>query len=141
MILYLLLGIHVILSIALILIVLLQTGKGSDLASAFGGGGANAVFGGAGPTSFLNKVTTAVAVLFMVTSISLAYVGSGSNSIMPNEAPPEEAVAEEGVTDEGAAGTTDGVAVEGEPGVHRCGTCCWTNLASQPAGDAASAPA
>ncbi len=87
MITYILLGLHVILSVALILIVLLQTGKGSDLASAFGGGGAGAVFGGSGPTSFLNKMTTAVAVLFMVTSISLAYVGTGTRSVMPDQRP------------------------------------------------------
>jgi preprotein translocase subunit SecG len=84
---YLLLTLHVVLSVALILIVLLQTGKGSDLASAFGGGGAGAVFGGSGPTSFLNKMTTAVAVLFMVTSISLAYVGTGTRSVMPDQRP------------------------------------------------------
>ncbi len=75
--------IHVVLCIALILIVLLQTGKGSDLASAFGGGGAQAMFGGGGPASFLNKMTTAVAVLFMATSISLAYMSTGrSSSVM-----------------------------------------------------------
>ena len=83
----LLLAIHVILSLALILIVLLQTGKGSDLASACGGGGANAVFGGAGPASFLNKMTTAVAVLFMVTSISLAYIGTSESTVMPKQKP------------------------------------------------------
>lgn len=109
MILYLLLTVHVILSIALILIVLLQTGKGSDLASAFGGGGANAVFGGAGPTSFLNRVTTAVAVLFMVTSIALAYVGAGSSSIMPDQEPAEEAVPAEG---EALPGTTESAPAE-----------------------------
>ncbi|MBN1354853.1 preprotein translocase subunit SecG [bacterium] len=72
--------IHVLLCIALILIVLLQTGKGSDLASAFGGGGTQAMFGGRGPSSFLNKSTTVFAVLFMVTSITLAYMSSGKTS-------------------------------------------------------------
>ncbi len=76
---------HVIFCIALILIVLLQTGKGSDLASAFGGGGAQAVFGGRGPTSFLNKMTTIAAVLFMATSVTLAYMSGGhGSSVMGN---------------------------------------------------------
>lgn len=109
---------HVLVSIALVLIVLLQTGKGSDLASAFGGGGQNAVFGGAGPASFLNKMTTAVAVLFMATSFTLAYVSSSADTIMEDqpvaaeeivesEAAPADEAAPAGDTEAGGETGTD----------------------------------
>ena len=64
---------HVIVCIALILIVLLQTGKGAEMGAAFGGA-SQTIFGGSGPAGFLNKLTTAVAILFMVTSLSLCYL-------------------------------------------------------------------
>ena len=66
--------IHIIVSIALILIVLLQTGKGADMGAAFGGGGSNTLFGATGATTFLGKLTTVVAVVFMLTSLTLAYL-------------------------------------------------------------------
>jgi len=64
--------VHVVVCLLLIGIVLLQTGKGADMGAAFGGS-SQALFGGAGPAPFLTRVTTAAAVLFMVTSLSLAY--------------------------------------------------------------------
>ncbi len=64
--------VHVFVCIALILIVLLQTGKGADMGAAFGGS-TQTVFGAAGPAPFLGKITTIAAVIFMVTSLSLAY--------------------------------------------------------------------
>lgn len=72
----LLIILHVIVCIALILIVLLQTGKGADMGAAFGGGGSQTLFGSTGASSFLSKATTAAAVVFMVTSLSLAYVST-----------------------------------------------------------------
>ena len=63
---------HVIMCIALIMIVLLQTGKGADMGAAFGGA-TQTVFGSSGPAGFLNKLTTAVAILFMITSLALCY--------------------------------------------------------------------
>ncbi|MBN1903689.1 MAG: preprotein translocase subunit SecG [Deltaproteobacteria bacterium] len=73
---------HVIVCIALIFIVLLQKGKGADMGAAFGGS-SQAVFGGAGASSFLSKITTAAAVIFMITSLLLATLGKGkSESIM-----------------------------------------------------------
>jgi preprotein translocase subunit SecG len=68
--------IHVLVSLFLILIVLLQTGKGADIGAAFGGGSSQTLFGSAGPGGFLTKITTGVAVIFMITSISLAYMYS-----------------------------------------------------------------
>ena len=65
--------IHIIVCIALILIVLLQTGKGSDMGAAFGGGSSHTVFGSSGASTFLSKATTVAAVVFMITSLGLAY--------------------------------------------------------------------
>ena len=72
-------ALHVIVCIMLILIVLLQTGKGAEMGAAFGGS-TQTVFGSSGPAGFLNKLTTAVAILFMVTSLLLCYF-SGRVSI------------------------------------------------------------
>lgn len=63
---------HVLISLFLILVVLLQQGKGADLAGAFGGGGSQTAFGARGATTLLHKLTTAFFVLFVITSLSLA---------------------------------------------------------------------
>jgi preprotein translocase subunit SecG len=68
--------IHILVCVFLILIVLLQTGKGADIGAAFGGGSSQTLFGSAGPGGFLTKITTGVAVIFMITSIGLAYISS-----------------------------------------------------------------
>ena len=69
----LVLVIHVIVCIALILIILLQTGKGADIGAVFGGGSSQTVFGSTGASTFLSKVTIGAAVVFMMTSIILTY--------------------------------------------------------------------
>src|SRR5712691_8555626 len=71
MITFLFLILHVVVSLVLILVVLLQTGKRADLAGAFGGGGSQSAFGARGAATFLSKATTWSAVLFMVTSVIL----------------------------------------------------------------------
>jgi preprotein translocase subunit SecG len=78
--------IHVIVCIALIMIVLLQTGKGADMGAAFGGGGSNTLFGSTGASTFLGKATTAAAVVFMITSLALAYMSGHrlEGSVMTN---------------------------------------------------------
>src|SRR5512135_2292584 len=73
---YLLTFLHVVVCIILILVVLLQSGKGADLAGAFGGGATQTAFGSRGPASFLSKLTTVAAVIFMITSLSLAIIGN-----------------------------------------------------------------
>ncbi len=86
------LSLHVIASILLILIVLLQTGKGADMGASFGGASSQALFGGEGPATILGKITTVIAVVFMLTSLTLAY-NSGhksSKSIMPETKIPIE---------------------------------------------------
>jgi preprotein translocase subunit SecG len=67
---------HITVCVVLIVVVLLQRGKGSDIGAALGGGGSNTVFGGRGAGNFLTKITTASAITFMVTSLSLSYIGS-----------------------------------------------------------------
>jgi preprotein translocase subunit SecG len=68
--------IHVTVAIALILIVLLQTGRGADMGAAFGGGGSQTLFGSTGASTFLSRLTTIAAIVFMLTSLMLAYLSS-----------------------------------------------------------------
>jgi len=68
--------IHIIVAVALILIVLLQTGKGADMGAAFGGGSSQTLFGGSGASTFLSRLTTFAAIIFMLTSLGLAYLSS-----------------------------------------------------------------
>lgn len=91
----LLIILHVIVCVALIMIVLLQTGKGADMGAAFGGGSSQSLFGSTGASTFLSKATTVAAVIFMVTSLALAYVSSNrtSKSIMTNTPAPISAPA------------------------------------------------
>ena len=122
-----LISVHVFVSIALVVSVLLQSGKGGGLAGTFGGSGiAGGVFGGRGAAPFLTKATTVCAILFMVTSLSLSFVkpgaaskstierairesGPGSSSAVTTEMPmPKSAPAENA---QGAAG--DNTAKEG----------------------------
>jgi preprotein translocase subunit SecG len=65
---------HVFVCIALIMIVLLQTGKGADMGAAFGGGASQTLFGTTGASTFLSKATTAAAIVFMLTSLMMAYM-------------------------------------------------------------------
>jgi preprotein translocase subunit SecG len=83
---------HVIVCVALIMIVLLQTGKGADMGAAFGGGGSQTLFGSTGASTFLSKLTTVAAVVFMITSFALAYRSSNrtGSSIMKETKPPIE---------------------------------------------------
>jgi len=67
--------VHVLLCFAVIGIVLLQSGKGADIGSAFGGAGSQAVFGSMGTPTILGKATTVIAILFTLTSFYLALQG------------------------------------------------------------------
>ena len=83
--------IHVIVCIALIMIVLLQTGKGADMGAAFGGGASQTLFGTTGASTFLTKATTAAAIVFMLTSLSLAYMaGVRHDSDLVTDTPPAQ---------------------------------------------------
>ena len=85
---------HIMVAIALILIVLLQAGKGAGIGAAFGGA-SQTVFGPRGPGNFLSKLTTAAAGIFMITSLVLAifssqYVGG---SVILTSPPPKPTTA------------------------------------------------
>ena len=71
------LTIHLIVAFLLIVLVLIQHGKGADAGANFGGGGSSqSVFGSAGSGTFLSRMTAIVATFFFVTSLTLAYIGS-----------------------------------------------------------------
>ncbi len=80
--------IHVVVCVILIAAVLLQSGKAADLAGAFGGMGSATAFGPRGTASLLAKVTTACAVLFMVTSLGLWMLGTKSAGTVLKETAP-----------------------------------------------------
>jgi len=78
---------HIAVCVILILVVLLQAGKGANMGAAFGGS-SQTVFGSTGPGTFLGKMTTIVATVFMLTSLALSYaaIHKGS-SVIDNTAP------------------------------------------------------
>ncbi len=81
--------IHILISIFLILVVLLQQGKGADLAGAFGGGGSQTAFGARGATTLLHKLTTGFFIAFVITSMSLAVLQARPRgSVMSGTAAP-----------------------------------------------------
>jgi preprotein translocase subunit SecG len=71
----LLVVVHVLVCLAIIGVVLLQSGKGADIGSAFGGAGSQAVFGSMGTPTLLTKLTAGIAVAFVITSFTLAWLG------------------------------------------------------------------
>ena len=80
---------HVIISLFLILVVLVQQGKGADLAGAFGGGGSQTAFGARGATTLLHKLTTGFFVAFVLTSLALGILqGRPRSSVMTGAAAP-----------------------------------------------------
>ncbi len=80
---------HLIVTLGLILIVLLQSGKGADIGAAFGGGSSQTVFGGRGAATFLSKLTSALAILFMLTSLTLTILASqrGASTVVGEDRP------------------------------------------------------
>ena len=79
---YLTIGLHVVACLFLIGVVLLQQGKGQDLASAFGGGGTQTAFGPRGSANVLSRATTILAGLFMVTSLALTILRPSAGSVL-----------------------------------------------------------
>jgi preprotein translocase subunit SecG len=103
---------HVMVCFVLVIVVLLQHGKGADIGAVFGGGASSTVFGSRGAGNFLTKLTTASALIFMVTSLSLAYLAntSGTGDIFESQAPAAaQPTAEEApVAKDGTAPTGEG---------------------------------
>ncbi|MBI4684835.1 MAG: preprotein translocase subunit SecG [Nitrospirae bacterium] len=85
----LLLIIHILACLFLIFIVLIQSGKGAELGAAFGGS-SQTLFGSRGAATFFSKVTTVAAIVFMLSSLSLAIVSAKSSSIMNKTVPVKE---------------------------------------------------
>ena len=83
---YLIVFVHVVVCLFLIAVVLLQSGKSADIAAAFGGQGSQTAFGPRGAATVLSKATTWSAVIFMITSLSLAILASrrGPTSVFEN---------------------------------------------------------
>lgn len=79
---------HVLMCFAIIAIVLLQAGKGADIGSAFGGAGSQAVFGSMGTPTVLGKITAGVAIVFAITSFTLAMLAGERASSVVRDAPP-----------------------------------------------------
>src|SRR3990170_7739978 len=84
----LLTALHIVVSLILLLVVLLQSGRAADLAGAFGGAGSQTAFGPRGAATFLSKATTFLAIVFMFTSLALAIFASGLTSGSLVEEPP-----------------------------------------------------
>lgn len=116
---YLFYTIHVIVCLFMILVVLLQQGKGADL-SVFGGGSTQTAFGARGAATLLHKLTVISFVCFILTTLSIAVIKStpGGTSVIADEevATEEEAPAEEAATpaDEAGGEPADGAALPAE---------------------------
>ena len=74
-----LMTIQVLSAISIVVLVLLQQGKGADMGAAFGSGSAGSVFGAAGSANFLSRTTAVAATIFFLTTLALAYTNKGSN--------------------------------------------------------------
>jgi preprotein translocase subunit SecG len=72
----LVLTIHVLVAISIIFLVLLQHGKGADMGAAFGSGSSGSLFGATGSANFLSRTTAALAAVFFLTSLGLAYLAT-----------------------------------------------------------------
>ncbi len=105
----LLVTIHIIICIFLVCIVLLQKGKGAEIGAVFGS--SEALFGAAGPATFLNKLTTVTAVLFMLTSLGLTYMSAK----MSNKSVMDSVQVQEGSTTMPAAPAETPVVNEKKP--------------------------
>jgi len=84
---------HVIVSLVLMLVVLVQQGKGADLAGAFGGGGSQTAFGSRGATTILHKMTTWLFVAFVITSMALSIIQARPGGSVMSGTPAAEAPA------------------------------------------------
>lgn len=86
---WLILTIHFVVAIFLIAVILLQSGKGGDIGAAFGAGGSQSLFGARGAATLLSKLTTIGAIIFLLTSLSLATISkfkaTGTGSLIEDQ--------------------------------------------------------
>ncbi len=94
---------HVLCTLFLILVILLQSGKGAAMGSGLGAGSSQTMFGSSGAGNFLTKMTTAIATLFMITSLTLGIMSTQekSQSIMPDIKTPAAANSSEPIPETG----------------------------------------
>ncbi len=110
--------IHILVSVIIVIAVLLQSGKGASLGSSLGGStSSQAIFGSAGPATFLTKITAGAAIIFMATSLFITYKTAhrGEESIMrdlPAVSAPAETEAPAAVTDETKAAPAPAAVVD-----------------------------
>ncbi len=94
---YLLSGVYVVVCIVLLMVILLQQGRGGDIASAFGGSGSQTAFGARAGATLLTRITTVAAVLFMLGAVGLGIVwqrgGTGGSSVVSGRSAPASAPA------------------------------------------------
>jgi preprotein translocase subunit SecG len=83
-----LIAIHLIVCIVMILVVIFQSSKGSEMGAVFGGGASQTAFGSQGAAGFLEKTTIVCAVVFMLTSLSLAILSSNKQKSLIQESTP-----------------------------------------------------
>jgi preprotein translocase subunit SecG len=103
--------VHILTCLAMLPIILLQAGKGGGVSAAFGGGGSGSVFGGSrGASTFLTKMTSGAAIIFMITSLGLAYMSTRSRSVV-GDLPSEEQPAQGGAAPTGIEQTPEGGAM------------------------------
>lgn len=110
-------GIHILACIALMVTILLQSGKGGGLAGAFGGGSSQTLFGGRGAASFLSRASTVLAIIFFVTSLTLglsASRGSAARASLIQEEARKRATQRAGTGQ--PTGAPSGAPASGQPG-------------------------
>ena len=95
--------VHVLVSLGLIVLVMMQQGKGAEAGASFGGGASQTVFGSQGSGSFMTKLTKYFAIIFFVTSMSLAVIAKQKSQIGADEGLSLAPVAEALDSDEGVA--------------------------------------
>src|SRR5579862_1881091 len=72
----LVISLHILVAVGLIVVILLQAGKGAGLGNLFGGGGGDQLFSAPSGTAFIKKVTTGMAIVFIITSVTLTLLSS-----------------------------------------------------------------
>ena len=120
--------IQVLSALAIIVLVLMQHGKGADMGAAFGAGSSGSIFGASGSSNFMSKSTAVAAIIFFVSTLAMAYLGTyrapAQSSVIEKlqsvtaPAPEQEAPAEStaGKEASGAAAIPGAATVPGNPG-------------------------
>jgi preprotein translocase subunit SecG len=101
--------VHVLSAISVVVLVLLQHGKGADMGAAFGSGSSGSLFGASGSANFLSRMTGALAAVFFITSLGLTYLSSHkteSGGVMDKAIPVQSSKPAESVPAAPAAGDT-----------------------------------